>query len=75
MGWQWHQLHHMQITCTALQTGNHARTSPDGKGNIVKENSVVFSLIWYALAAVSKAMWVVKLWYNEILQFLTAGAS
>jgi len=28
MGWQWHQLDHMQIICTSLQTDNHARTSP-----------------------------------------------
>jgi len=24
-GWQWHQLDHMQIICTSLQTDNHAR--------------------------------------------------
>jgi len=24
MGWQWHQLDHMQITCTSLQTDNCA---------------------------------------------------
>jgi len=24
MGWQWHQLDHMQIICTLLQTDNHA---------------------------------------------------
>ena len=28
MGWQWHQLNHMQIICTLLQTDNHASTSP-----------------------------------------------
>jgi len=28
MGWQWHQLDHMQIVCTSLQTDNHASTSP-----------------------------------------------
>ena len=28
MGWQWHQLDHMQIICTSLQTGNHANASP-----------------------------------------------
>ena len=28
MRWQWHQLDHMQIICTALQTDNHASTSP-----------------------------------------------
>jgi len=27
MGWQWHQLYHMQIICTWLQTDNHAHTS------------------------------------------------
>jgi len=27
MGWQWHQLDHMQIICTLLQTHNHASTS------------------------------------------------
>jgi len=28
MAWQWHQLDHMQIICTFLQTDNHASTSP-----------------------------------------------
>jgi len=28
MMWQWHQLDHMQIICTSLQTDNHASTSP-----------------------------------------------
>jgi len=28
MGWQWHQLDHMQIICTSLQTDNHTSTSP-----------------------------------------------
>jgi len=27
MGWQWHQLDHMQIICTSLQTDNVASTS------------------------------------------------
>jgi len=27
MGWQWHQLNHMQIICTLFQTDNHASTS------------------------------------------------
>jgi len=27
IGYQWHQLDHMQITCTSLQTGNHTSTS------------------------------------------------
>jgi len=26
-GWQCHQLDHMQIICTSLQTDNHTRTS------------------------------------------------
>jgi len=28
MGWQWHQLDHMQIISTSLQTDNHASNSP-----------------------------------------------
>ena len=28
IGWKWHQLDHMQIICTSLQTDNHASTSP-----------------------------------------------
>ena len=27
MGWQWHQLDHMQVICTPIQTANHASTS------------------------------------------------
>jgi len=27
MGWQWHQLDHMQIICTSLETDNLASTS------------------------------------------------
>jgi len=27
MGWQWHQLDHMQIICTSLHTDNHASIS------------------------------------------------
>jgi len=26
MGWQWHQLDHIQIICTLLQTDNYAST-------------------------------------------------
>ena len=28
MGWQWHQVDHMQIICTSLQSDNHANNSP-----------------------------------------------
>jgi len=28
MGWQWHQLDHMEINCTSLQTDTHASISP-----------------------------------------------
>jgi len=27
IGWQWHQLDHIQIMCTSLETDNHASTS------------------------------------------------
>ena len=28
MGWQWHQLDHMQIICNSFQSDNYASTSP-----------------------------------------------
>jgi len=28
IGWQWHQLDHMQSICTSVQTDNYASTSP-----------------------------------------------
>ena len=28
MGWQWHQVNHMQTIYTSLQTDKHASTSP-----------------------------------------------
>jgi len=27
LGWQWHQLNHVQMICTLLQTDNHTSTS------------------------------------------------
>jgi len=27
LGWQWHQLDHMQAICTSLDTGNHTNAS------------------------------------------------
>jgi len=35
MGWQWHQLDHMLIICTLLQTDNHASTSPLSFGMVI----------------------------------------
>jgi len=28
MGWQWHQVDHVQIICTSLHTDNHSSPSP-----------------------------------------------
>jgi len=45
MGWQWHQLDHMQIICNSLQTNNHASTwslnfLPAGYSSWRRTNSV-----------------------------------
>jgi len=47
MGWQWHQLDHMQIICTSLQTDNHASTS-SVKRHIYKTptNVIIFEFRW-----------------------------
>jgi len=36
MAWQWHQLDHIQMICTSLQTDNHASSSDDNMENIKK---------------------------------------
>jgi len=46
LGWQWHQLDHVQTICTSLQTDNHTSTSllnfytpdalPDAKPRVSK---------------------------------------
>jgi len=58
MGWQWHQLDHMQIICTSLQTDNHASTS-----------SVNFLQAWHSINIVKalKAVW-------ERLPFWSSGS-
>ena len=40
-GWQWHQLNHMQIICTSLQTDNYSSTSSlhPGIANRIGENA------------------------------------
>ena len=38
MGWQWHQLDHMQIICTLLQTNSHASTSRLSTHKIVSKS-------------------------------------
>jgi len=57
MGWQWHQLNHMQIICTSLQTDNHASTSSlnvlqagcssqNNEGKITRMNIRMQSQVW-----------------------------
>jgi len=43
LGWQWHQLDHMQTICTSLQTDNHTKMSslrpdalPDDQSTVSK---------------------------------------
>ena len=61
LGWQWHQLDHMQIICTSLQTDNHASTSPlrflqDGCPSCQPTSSVI------------EALWTHKHWRHKFLQ-------
>ena len=53
MGWQWHQLNHMQIICISLQTDNHASTSSQAgcssqntEGKITQMNIRMQSQVW-----------------------------
>ena len=50
MGWQWHQLDHMQIICTLLQTDNYASTSPlfllpDPQSQSIKDKDDILLLL------------------------------
>ena len=74
MGWQWHQLDHMQIICTSLQTDNDASTSPlsffTGRmlflpPNQQRQSTEGTSMIWYIPIG--------KQWYQlpEIIPFNT----
>jgi len=45
MGWQWHQLDHMQIICTSLQTDNHASIS-DFISDTLITDSEAYSWLW-----------------------------
>ena len=56
LGWQWHQVDHMQTICTSLQTDNHTNTSsvnfyrPDAQQCQSTEQSYEVQLkIWYVL--------------------------
>ena len=71
MGWQWHQLDHMQIICTSLQTDNHASTSqlsfyrpdalPAGQPTASKHCRLV--IYFYYITVVNLAM-TIK-WLND----------
>jgi len=41
MGWHWHQLDHLQVICTSLQTDNHASTS---SLNFLQDSALEFSI-------------------------------
>jgi len=47
-GWQWHQLDHMEIICTSLQTDNYASTSSlnclQAKCSSLRQNSSLQTL-------------------------------
>ena len=73
MGWQWHQLDHMQIICTSLQTDNHASTSslnfyrldalPDAQQTVSKHwrqlcVDIKTVQFYWAVQIVAKSFWL-----------------
>jgi len=46
MGWQWHQLDHMQIICTSLQTDNHTSTL---SLNFLQGNALLDAVKWVSV--------------------------
>ena len=60
MEWQWHQLDHIQISCTSQQTDNHASAS---------------SLISYRLDALPDAEPTVSEHWRQVEEEHTGGTS
>jgi len=46
MRWQWHQLDHMQIICTSLQTDNHTSTL---SLNFLQGNALLDAVKWVSV--------------------------
>ena len=69
LGWQWHQLDHMQTICTSLQTDNHTNTTSI---NVYRSNALpdaqpsVRALKAYSLQKVQQEMYMRK-WLTDIL--------
>jgi len=64
MGWQWHQLDHMQIICNLLETDNHASTSslslyrPDALPATNQQHQTTEGILTYKTAfGVVKGYW------------------
>jgi len=49
MGWQLHQLDHMQIICTSIQTDNHTSTSPLITEKLSLLISIAIHAVYYKL--------------------------
>ena len=65
MGWQWHQMDHMQIICTSLQVDNHACTSSLDfyRLNVLPDAQPTVSTHWrqyYTYNATEKVQLVLK---------------
>ena len=79
MEWQWHQLDHMQIICTLLQTDNHNSTSPlrflqAGCPSCRPPNSVkapkAFKALLHIYTAQNGVGWITKGWGQCVLSGL-----
>jgi len=61
MGWQWHQLDHMQAICTSLQTDNHSNTSslnfyrPNQRCQSIDSKSIILNLAQQNSSSVAHA--------------------
>jgi len=86
MGWQWHQLDHMQIICTSLQTGDHASTSslnfftgqmlflvPTNSVKVLKAKQLLTTTTLHPFNGLfSRTTWVIQHQKETILDFTGA---
>ena len=57
MGWQWHQLDHMQIICTSLQTDNHASTSIQHRTVLIIFPLILQTIITAQMLSTEESVW------------------
>jgi len=67
LGWQWHQLDHMQTICTSLQTDNHANTSSLNFLHALPDAQPTVSKHWGHWLKLTQGLWTIVLKKKQVV--------